>query len=236
MVDKAEFFNNLYSNAIYNNHETSVSIINKGIVCDDIASQLGKIYSKDVFNISANELLSKLNNSNSISKLFNEMKIKKILKQYLINYSYKIQNSELKQTLENIIKYQKYTEYISENSSFLKALFADEYQELSKNYSLMKEYYDNTYEFKQQLDKLQFNNEFDENALNIITSFKILKTELCNDDLKQYKLQKVIDVYNEFVLSEINIINNFSLNASKFIFKNNQNAYSDYLNIVNKNV
>lgn len=221
-------FNNLYSNDIILNNNGSLQLIEKGILCDEVLKDLTKVYNKDVVNINANELLTKLNNSNLFTKIFIQLNIKKTLKPYLKNQSYKIDNFELNTTLEKILKYQLNSTYINENNNFLKALFGDKYDELSKNYLLMKEYYDNTYLFKQYLDMLSYQNELDDNLFNIITSFKVMSNEINNDDHRKYKLQKFIEVYNAYVVSENNLINDFELNINKFVFKDDNNAYYMY--------
>ena len=136
-------FNNLYSNALYSNNTTSIELIEKGIICDGLKEQICKVYNEDVFNINVNELLTKLNNSNFLTKFFIQTSVKKTLKPYLININHKIDNDTLITTLEHILKYQLNRKYLNENNNFLKSLFGEKYEELSLNSLLMKEYYNN---------------------------------------------------------------------------------------------
>lgn len=226
-------FNNLYNNDLLSRHEATLNLINKGIECDEITSKLSKIFNKEVFNIDANSLLTKLNESNFFTKIFINMNIKKLLKGYVLNKNIKLDSNKLYSYLESILKYQLNTRYIKDNNNFLKSLFKDDYQELSKNFLLMKEYYDNTYLFKQYLDKLVYQNELADNIFNIISSFKLINKTTFDDDLSRYKLQKVIEVYNSFKISENNLINNFEFNLDKLRFKDDFNAYVEYEKLVN---
>lgn len=225
-------FNNLYSNALYSNNTTSIELIEKGIICDGLKEQICKVYNEDVFNINVNELLTKLNNSNFLTKFFIQTSVKKTLKPYLINKNHKIDNDTLITTLEQILKYQLNRKYLNENSNFLKSLFGEKYEELSLNSLLMKEYYNNTYLFKQYLDTLNYENALEDNVFNIITSFKNISCEINTNDHAKYKIQKTIEVYNAYLVSEKTLIDNFELNLNKFTFRNEKNAYSLYERIV----
>jgi len=227
-------FNNLYTDDIINKNTGSLNLIEKGIVCNEILQELNQVFNSDVVLIDANDLLTKLNNSNFLTKIFIQLNIKKILKPYLKNPGYKIDNSILSKILEQILKYQLNNKYIKENNTFLKSLFGDKYDELANNYLLMKEYYENTYLLKQYLDKLTYQNDLDDNLFNIITSFKIMCNEISNDDHRKYKLQKVLEVYNAYLVSETNLVNDFELNINKFVFKDDNIAYHSYKETVSK--
>ena len=226
-------FNNLYSNDLYERHDATVNLINKGIECDEIKKELFKSFNEDILLVPANELLTKINNSNFVTKIFTNLSIKKELKNYLLNKNIKIETNKLSYILERILKYQLNTKYIKENNNFLKGLFKEDYQSLSTNYLLMKEYYDNTYLFKQYLDKLVFNNHLEDNLFNIVKAFKLIDKETKEDDLIRYKLQKLIEVFNSYKVSETNLINNFEFNKSKVRFKDDFNAFLEYEKLMN---
>ena len=224
--------NSLFSNEILLNHETSLKVIEKGIENDLLKDKLLKVFNSDILNIPANDLISKINNSNFITRIFVNFKIKKELKTYLKNKNFKLTNIYIGEVLENILSYQLNLNYINQNNTFLMRLFQDDYKNLSNNYTLMKEYYDNTYLFKQYFDKLEYQNELEDNLFNVINSFKVLVSEIKNDDISKYKLQKVIEVYNAYQLAEEALVNNFDLNPNKFIFKDSNFAYQEYDKIV----
>ena len=225
-------FNTLYTDDIYKNNELSLDILEKGILNNELSNEFGKLYNMDLLHENVNILYNDLKEAKYLRKIFINIKIKKLLKKYLLDKKTKLNSKDYLDLLEDIIKYQNNKNYIDNNDGYLKKLFKDEYD--ADNYSLMKEKYHNTYDFKKLLDELKFASNSKDQIIDVIHSFKNIYKINIESDADSYKFNKLIEVFKKYTDDKKEVVLNYKLNTSKFNFKDQDDAYDLYLEIVYK--
>ena len=227
-------FNTLLTKDIYLNNDKSISLIETGLKVNNLKKKLLTSFSESVLNVNSGALEYDYNNANFITKLFVLNRIKKELKSHLTDYSVKLDKHYMLSVLKDINLYKKYSEEINTNNSYLVKLFGDNYNTLSENFELMKEYYSNTISFKQSFDKLVYASNEHEGKVNLLSGFINIFTKNKESDILSYKLKNIIDTYEDMLLKEEDLKTSYKINVNKFKFINSYNYYNEYSMLLSK--
>jgi len=217
---------------IYKNHDDSLDVIIKGIEVNKLKKKLLLSFNETILDLNSSSLEIEYINGNFFRRIFVISKIKKILKQYLITPSLKLDKNLMLNTLKDISLYQKLNKEISEKNTFLLKLFGEDYAKLEKNYELMKEIYLNTVEFKQNLDRLSLSHNQRDLSPDLVSGFTLLKNKLNESDIMSYKLNNLINSYKDFILKEEDLVSTYMFNPDKLKFKNSFNYFDEYSTVI----
>ncbi len=196
ILTKKVSFNTLYTNEINTYHNVNLKVLNKGIINNQIENKLNNIFITDFKTVDELTLLNEYEQKRSsrIKIFFFNFKIKKYFKSLLKEkLNYKL--ADYIDILKQIKTYKENMAFINQNGHYLEKLLGDKYVEMTNNFELMKEYYENSIKVKELLKSFNTNIDTDDFIINLLDSFNKLLNEVINNELTLFKLSKVNEAY-----------------------------------------
>lgn len=219
--------NNLLGTDIYNTNKLNLEVIEKGIINNKLEQEINKLFISDIYETSFSLMLleykESLVNNKKIKTFFNSLKLKQFIKKYLINKNQKLNINEIVDNLNKINRYNSNKVFIASNNHFLKKLFTDNYESLSKDFSLMKTYYDNTLILKKYVDLIVDDTDQTTVMVNLTSVLSNIKETLKTNQSLKYKFDLLYQDYLKFIPVEEELANKFEYDYT--LFKYNNDAY-----------